>query len=125
MVNDFQEIIKKDREQRPDQEFTGSFLDYLEIAKAQPEVASLAHERMYRIIMKPGVEVIKTENHKRLRRIYGNDRLRRYAFFEQDFFGIEKTIMEIVRYFYSAAMRGEESRQVLYLVGPVAQGSLR
>ncbi|WP_054694122.1 PrkA family serine protein kinase [Syntrophomonas palmitatica] len=122
MVNDFQEIIKKDREQRPDQEFTGSFLDYLEIAKAQPEVASLAHERMYRIIMKPGVEVIKTENHKRLRRIYGNDRLRRYAFFEQDFFGIEKTIMEIVRYFYSAAMRGEESRQVLYLVGPVGSG---
>jgi Putative Ser protein kinase len=30
--------------------------------------------------------------------------------------------MEIVRYFHSAAMKGEESRQVLYLVGPVGSG---
>ncbi len=30
--------------------------------------------------------------------------------------------MEIVRYFHSASMRGEESRQVLYLVGPVGSG---
>ena len=30
--------------------------------------------------------------------------------------------MKIVRYFHSAAMMGEESRQVLYLVGPVGAG---
>ena len=30
--------------------------------------------------------------------------------------------MELVRYFHSASMRGEESRQVLYLVGPVGSG---
>jgi len=30
--------------------------------------------------------------------------------------------MKIVRYFHSAAMAGEEARQVLYLVGPVGAG---
>ncbi|HWR06462.1 serine protein kinase, partial [Sporomusa sp.] len=38
------------------------------------------------------------------------------------FFGIDKSIMKIMRYFHSAAMKGEESRQVLYLVGPVGAG---
>ncbi|MFY9569529.1 MAG: hypothetical protein WAP56_10240, partial [Acetivibrionales bacterium] len=57
----------------------------------------------------------------RLRRIYGNDVIKKYKFFE-NFYGIDKTIMKIVRYFHSAAMAGEESRQVLYLVGPVGSG---
>ena len=30
--------------------------------------------------------------------------------------------MKIVNYFHSASMKGEESRQVLYLVGPVGAG---
>ena len=30
--------------------------------------------------------------------------------------------MKMVNYFNSAAMKGEESRQVLYLVGPVGAG---
>ena len=30
--------------------------------------------------------------------------------------------MKIVSYFYSASMKGEESRQVLYLAGPVGAG---
>ncbi len=39
-----------------------------------------------------------------------------------EFFGIEKTIAQIVRYFHSASLKGEESRQVLYLMGPVGSG---
>jgi serine protein kinase len=35
---------------------------------------------------------------------------------------MEKTLNQIVRYFHSASLRGEESRQVLYLVGPVGSG---
>ncbi len=57
-----------------------------------------------------------------MRRIYGNDVIKRYHFFEKDFFGIDKVIMEIVRFFHSATMKGEEARQVLYLVGPVGSG---
>ena len=45
-----------------------------------------------------------------------------YNFFADEFFGIERTIAQIVRYFHSASLKGEESRQVLYLMGPVGSG---
>lgn len=116
------EIIKKDREERRHEHFEGTFLDYLEIVKKHPEVVKLAHQRIYDIIISQGVEVIRTEENPRLRRIYGNDIIKKYKFFEDEFFGIDKTLMKIVRYFHAAAMAGEESRQVLYLVGPVGSG---
>jgi len=119
---DISSIIQKDREERKHGHFEGTLLDYLEIVKENPDVAMLAHQRMYNTITEPGVEVIKTDENPRLRRIYGNDIIKKYKFFEDDFFGIDKTIMKIVRYFHSAAMAGEESRQVLYLVGPVGSG---
>ncbi|MBO8158117.1 PrkA family serine protein kinase [Thermosyntropha sp.] len=122
MSDDFNRLIKEDRERRKHESFRGTFLDYLNIVKENKDVAMLAHERMYRLITEPGTEVVKTEDDPRLRRIYGHDIIKRYRFFADDFFGIDKTIMEIVRYFHSAAMRGEESRQVLYLVGPVGSG---
>lgn len=118
----FQELIKKDREERKKKHFEGTFLDYLEIVKKDPSIAMLAHERMYRVIIDKGVEVINTVENPRLRRIYGNDVIKKYNFFKNDFFGIDKVLMKIVRYFHTAAMKGEESRQVLYLVGPVGAG---
>ncbi len=118
---DFRELIKKDREEHIRKQFNGTFLDYLQIVKSNPEVAMLSHQRLYEIISSKGVEAVKTEENPRLRRIYGNDIIKKYKFFEEDFFGIDKTIMKIVRYFHSAAMAGEEARQVLYLVGPVGQ----
>lgn len=120
--HDLSSIIRKDREERKIERFEGTFLDYLEILKENPEIPILAHQRMFKVITEPGVEVIKTDENPRLRRIYGNDSIKRYKFFKDDFFGIDKTIMKIVRYFHSAAMAGEESRQVLYLVGPVGAG---
>lgn len=122
MSYDFDALIQNDRESRKEKAFATNFLEYLEIVRENPAVTILAHERMHQIIMEPGVELIKTEDYPRLRRIYGNDTIRRYRFFEDEFYGIDKTIMEIVRYLHSAAMRGEESRQVLYLVGPVGSG---
>lgn len=119
---DFEGLIKRDRRERKYEYFEGTLLDYLKIVEQDPKVAMLSHQRMYELITRPGVEVVKTEENPRLRRIYGNDVLRIYNFFKHDFFGIEKTIMQIVRYFHSAAMKGEESRQVLYLVGPVGSG---
>ncbi|HOQ06458.1 MAG TPA: PrkA family serine protein kinase [Clostridiales bacterium] len=115
------EIIEKDRQEKVRDSFEGTFLDYLEIVRKNPEVAMLAHQRIYNLIIKAGVEVVRTDEDPRLRRIYGNDIIKKYKFFE-NFYGIDKTIMNIVRYFHSAAMAGEESRQVLYLVGPVGSG---
>lgn len=120
--HDLSSIIRRDREEHKVKHFEGTFLEYLDIIKENPEIPMLAHQRMYKVITEPGVEVIKTDENPRLRRIYGNDTIKKYKFFEDDFFGIDKTIMKIVRYFHSAAMAGEEARQVLYLVGPVGAG---
>lgn len=119
---DFLTMIQNDREERVKRQFEGTLLEYLQIVKDNPEVAVLSHQRLYELITSQGVETVKTDENPRLRRIYGNDTIKRYYFFENDFFGIDKTIMKIVRFFHSAAMAGEEARQVLYLVGPVGAG---
>lgn len=119
---DFEQLIKQDRQERRQPHFSGTLLDYLEIVKDNPKLAMLSHQRMYELLTRAGVEVIKTEEQARLKRIYGNDTIKRYNFFKQDFYGIDKTIMKIMRYFHSAAMKGEEARQVIYLVGPVGAG---
>jgi len=119
---DFNSLIKKDRQDRRQEHAKITLLDYLQIVKDNPDLTMLAHERMYRLITAPGVKTIKTEEYPRLRRLYSNSTMKVYRFFEDEFYGIDLTIMEIVRYFYAAAMRGEEARQVLYLVGPVGSG---
>lgn len=116
------DLIRKDRSERKHQHFEGPFLEYLDRVKENPEIVQLAHQRIYGLITSPGVQIVKTEENPRLRRIHGNELLKKYKFFEDDFFGIDQTIIKIVRYFHAAAMRGEESRQVLYLVGPVGAG---
>lgn len=119
---DFKALIEKDRDSRKKDNFEGTFLDYLQIVKENPGIAQLAHRRMYNILTEPGMEILKPEENLRVRKIYGNETIKSYNFFKNDFFGIEKTLMKLVNYFYSAAMLGEESRQVLYLVGPVGSG---
>lgn len=119
---DFDGLIKQDREAKKQQQFGGLLLDYLALVKENPKVAILAHQRMYELLIASGVETVKTEEYPCLKRIYGNDVLKRYTYFRDDFYGIDKTIMKIMRYFHSAGMKGEESRQVLYFVGPVGAG---
>ena len=88
MNTDFGHIIKDDRYRRPQERFSGTFLEYLEIVKQDPAKTILAHQRMYEIVTEPGVEVLKTEDYPHLRRIYGNDTIKRYKFFENDFYVI-------------------------------------
>ena len=122
MSMNFKEFIKTDREKANTQKFEGSFLEYLDIVKEYPEIVQLAHKRLYNMIMDKGVEELKADENPRVRKIYGNEIIRKYGFFKDDFYGIDKVIMKLANYFKSAAMKGEEARQVLYLVGPVGAG---
>ncbi|MCD2348679.1 PrkA family serine protein kinase [Clostridium guangxiense] len=119
---DFKEIIKNDRENSNKIKFEGTFLEYLDIVKKNPDVCKLAHKRIYDIIKEKGFEVLKPEENPRTRKIYGNEPIKKYNFFKDDFFGIDKVIMKLVNYFNASSMKGEEARQVLYLVGPVGAG---
>lgn len=119
---DFKHLIEKDREKKKKQKFEGTFLEYLQRVSENPEIVKLSHKRMYEVIMEKGMEVLKSEENPRIRKIYGNEVIKRYNFFKDDFFGIDKVLMKLMNYFYSAGMKGEEARQVLYLVGPVGAG---
>lgn len=119
---DFKEFIKSDREKHNKQKFKGTFIDYLEIVKDNPDVAKLSHKRIYDLIVDKGFEILRPEENAKIKKIYGNEKIKKYNFFKDDFYGIDTVIMKIMNYFHSASMKGEEARQVLYLVGPVGAG---
>ena len=119
---DFKEFIKSDREKHNKQKFKGTFLDYLEIVKDNPDVAKLSHKRIYDLIIDKGFEILRPEENAKIKKIYGNEKIKKYNFFKEDFYGIDTVVMKLMNYFHSASMKGEEARQVLYLVGPVGAG---
>src|SRR5262249_674471 len=115
----FARIIQEDREAHAGENWRGTFLDYLERVRDDPPIPKLAHARIYDVIARAGSEDIQEAPDVGAKRIYKDEPLKVFNFFREEFFGIEKTIAQIVRYFHSAALKGEESRQVLYLMGPV------
>jgi len=120
--NDFQKLIQEDRETRKKSAWKGTMLEYLEVIRENPGLHKLAHKRLYDMIADRGMVEVDLEQNPRLKRIFKGEKLRVFNFFADEFFGMEKTINQIVRYFHSASLKGEESRQVLYLVGPVGSG---
>ncbi len=118
----FARIIREDREAHESQTWQGTFLEYLEKVRDDPTIPKLAHARIYDVIMRRGYEDIQEVEDPGAKRLFKDEPLKVYNFFRDEFFGIEKTISQIVRYFHSAALKGEESRQVLYLMGPVGSG---
>src|SRR5215468_3279610 len=119
---EFENLIKKDRDLHQARSWRGNLLGYLEKVKADPPVCKLSHARLYDTIMKAGVRDIHENSDARVKRLYKDESIKLYDFFTDEFFGIEKTVSQIVRYFHAASLKGEESRQVLYLMGPVGSG---
>ena len=120
--NVFEQMIKEDRENRASKHWSGTFLEYLEKVRADPPLVQHAHARTYDMVMREGAAPIGETDDPRIKRLFKDETLNVYNFFKDEFFGIEETLAQIVRYFQSAAMRGEECRQVLYLMGPVGAG---
>ena len=120
--NAFERVIKEDRALRASKQWRGTLLDYLDKVKSDPVGTKLAHARIYDLIITTGIRDIQQSDDPRTRRLYKDEPIKVYDFFADEFFGIEKTIAQLVRYFHSASLKGEESRQVLYLMGPVGSG---
>src|SRR5438094_590414 len=118
----FEQIIKEDRAGQESKLWRGTFLEYLELVRDDPTIPKLSHARLYDTIMRLGTQDILDSDDPRVKRLYKDESLKVFNFFRDEFFGIEKTVGQIVRYFHSASLKGEESRQVLYLMGPVGSG---
>jgi len=87
----------------------GSFLDYLELVRENPEITQTAHSRIYNMIRDAGVEAV--------------DGHRQYRFFAKEIFGIDRTLEKLVEeYFHSAARRLDVKKRILLLMGPVSGG---
>ncbi|HTY56267.1 MAG TPA: hypothetical protein VMU69_31705 [Bradyrhizobium sp.] len=120
--NAFERVIKEDRAARESKQWRGTLLEYLDQVKADPIITKLAHARLYDLIIAAQVRDIQNTDDVRTKRLYKDEPIKVYNFFADEFFGIERTIAQLVRYFHSASLKGEESRQVLYLMGPVGSG---
>ncbi len=118
----FEQVIKKDRAARESTRWKGTLLEYLDVVKADPIITKLSHARIYDMIMSVGVRSVQDSDDPRSKRLHKDEPVKVFNFFADEFFGIEKTVSQIVRFFHSASLKGEESRQVLYLMGPVGSG---
>ncbi|MAE68028.1 MAG: serine protein kinase [Phycisphaeraceae bacterium] len=118
----FAEMIQEDRAARQSEQWRGTFIDYLEKVRADPRLAKTAHARIYDLVTADGATHVQDLDNPRLNHVFGDDPIKIYNFFKEEFFGIERSLAQIVRYFHSAALHGEENRQVLYLMGPVGAG---
>lgn len=108
------DILKKAEEHRALEDklkWEGTFNDYLDILAKNPKVADLAHARVYDMIISAGVEEgAEGQPHH-------------YKFFENELFGMEKTIAHLVdEYLAPAARRLDIRKRILMLVGPVGGG---
>lgn len=89
--------------------WSGTFKQYIELLKQDPSPAKTAHSRVYDMIKSHGVEDI-------------NGR-KRYKFFEQEIFGLDRAVEKLVEeYFHSAARRLDVRKRILLLMGPVSGG---
>jgi len=96
-----------------------SIQEYLQLCKEDPTAYASASQRMLKAIGEP--ELIDTAKDERLSRIFSNKVIKCYPAFSE-FYGMEDAIEQIVSFLRHASQGLEESKQVLYLLGPVGGG---
>ena len=88
----------------------GTFAAYLDLVRETPRIASLSHARVYDMVMANGYEERP-------------DGSRDYTFFDNEIFGLERTLTHLVEEYLSPASRRLDIRKrILMLVGPVGGG---
>lgn len=120
-TNKFLNHIKKHQEAKKTEKFEGVLKDYLALLESDDSIAVLAHKRLYRQITSAGITTLD-ESDERCNKLFDGDAVKVYDYFSSQFFGMERPLEKVMRFLHSAAMKGEESRQVLLLLGPVGAG---
>lgn len=120
-TNKFLKSVEAHRSNKKAEKFKGTLKDYLKLLEKDPEIAVLAHKRLYKQILGEGV-ITLDETDERCNKLFNGESVKVYDYFDGQFFGMERPLEKVMRFLHSAAMRGEESRQVLLLLGPVGAG---
>ena len=114
-------IKKQRKENEKKTKFEGNFMDYVEMVQKNPGIVKTSHRRLYDALMSKGFHSM-LDSDSRKQKIFNGDSVKIYEYFEKEFFGMENVISKIMRFLKSASLKGEESRQVLLLMGPVGAG---
>ncbi len=120
-TNKFLESVREHRESKKTEKFSGVLEDYLRLIEKDKGIPALAHKRLYEKILSEGLTILD-ETDGRCNKLFNGERVKTYDYFSDQFFGMERPLEKVVRFLHSAAMKGEESRQVLLLLGPVGAG---
>jgi serine protein kinase len=87
----------------------GTFRDYLPMVLKNPQLAQLAHARLYNMVRSFGVDVDEQGNEA-------------YHFFTRELFGIDEALAKVVEYLKAAATGSDVGRRILMLYGPPSSG---
>ena len=120
-TNKFLSAVTKHQKEQTKERFEGFLKDYLEILELNLDIPALAHKRLYDAITKHGITRMR-DDEPRCRKLFNAEPVRTYDYFQDSFFGMERSLNKVMRFLHSASMKGEESRQVLLLLGPVGAG---
>jgi serine protein kinase len=119
--NKFLKIVGKHQEKKKVEKFQGNLSDYLHLIEEDKGITKLAHKRLFDAISAHGITKMTQSTH-RCNKLFNGEELRTYDYFQSKFFGMERSLAKIMRFLRSASLKGEESRQVLLLLGPVGAG---
>src|SRR5579885_3542651 len=91
--SEFLRQVEAQRSQERALAWEGTFGDYLNIIAQRPHAADLAHARLYNMVTAAGLEES------------GDGLPRKYKFFQEDLYGMERTLQQLVEEYLSPAAR--------------------
>lgn len=104
------DLIKEHVQSSQQELWTGTLKEYIELLVEKPHLHMGAHKRVLKMIEAAGVERDEDGN------------VVSYKFFENDLFGVQDQITELMSYLRAAAAGSEVSRRILLLYGPTSSG---
>ncbi len=116
-TRDFKDLIEESRRQETVALWEGTCLEYMVRVKEDPAIAQLAPGRLYNMVMEPGTESVGEDL-----LLPDYEDMVRYLFFDEEIFGLEEPLHDIMKFFKAGARRAETGKRILILVGPVSSG---
>ncbi len=113
--------IKATRESSKTKKFSGTLMDYIEMVEETPSIVKSAHKCLFDAIDEHGSYTMPDSDPRKFK-VFDGEQVKLFKYFENEFFGMETVVEKVMSFLSSAAHKGEESRQVLLLMGPVGAG---
>jgi len=116
-----QKIQSAREEASKNKKFGGTLMDYIDLVEKDPTIVKSAHKRLFEAISEHGSYAMPDSDSRKFK-VFDGENIKIHKYFDGEFFGMETVVEKVMSFLSSAAHKGEESRQVLLLMGPVGAG---